>query len=100
MKKIIFSLCLFGLIGCSAPSLKPLPDINTVKINAKFIVNLPENHTTGNMWQLSNDYNNDKIDYMSSVWHGNEKGVNFNFETKQTGEAVLNFALIHYSKIV
>lgn len=72
------------------------PRTNTVKSGQKFRIILPENHTTGYMWQISNSYDEKHIGYINSVWHGNEKGVYFNFVASEKGTATLNFTLIKY----
>jgi predicted secreted protein len=72
------------------------PFVNAVPLHSKFNITLPENHTTGYMWQIKNGYNDTVVDYMNSVWHGNEKGVVFNFESKAKGSAELEFKLIKY----
>lgn len=100
MKKIFKPLCLLVLVGCSSASLKPSPESNIVENNSSFMINLPENHTTGYLWQLYNEYDESKIEYINSVWHGNEKGINFNFESKATGNTTLKFALIKYQDTI
>lgn len=75
---------------------QPAPFANTVKVGEKFYIPLPENHTTGYMWQLSNAYDTKTLDYLVSVFHGNEKGVYFNFMGIKPGKTTLNFTLIKY----
>lgn len=91
-------LLLFLVYSChkSQDISEPSPFVNAVPLHSKFNITLPENHTTGYMWQIENGYNDKVIDYMNSVWHGNEKGVVFNFESKAKGTAELEFRLIKY----
>jgi predicted secreted protein len=86
------------MAGChkSQDLTEAMPFVNVVPLHGKFNITLPENHTTGYMWQIENSYNDTVIDYMNSVWHGNEKGVVFNFEGKAKGSAKLEFKLIKY----
>jgi len=70
--------------------------VNTLPVNTKFNINLPENHTTGYLWQLRNTNDLGAVEYMNAVWHGNEKGVVFNFESREKGQTQLEFDLIKY----
>ena len=72
------------------------PDRNKVESGQKFKIVLPENHTTGYMWQLKQDFETKNIDYIKSVFHGNEKGVYYHFIAGDKGTATLKFALIKY----
>jgi hypothetical protein len=62
------------------------PSENHFSRGEKFRITLPENHTTGYMWQLNNNYDTKVLDYYGSVFHGNEKGVDFNFKTLEKGQ--------------
>lgn len=98
MNHIIY-LILFTIIltGCSYQEIKnEAPQTNDVTSGEKFRITLPENHTTGYMWQLNNNFDDKVLDYYGSVFHGNEKGVDFNFKTLNKGQTTLNFALIKY----
>lgn len=75
---------------------KVAPLENSFKAGEKFCVNLPENHTTGYMWQINNSFDNNVLDYYGSVFRGNEKGVDFNFTALQKGKTSLTFYLIKY----
>ncbi len=93
----IIIICSSFLIGCSykqADKVAPLK--NEVNKNDKFRISLPENHTTGYMWQINNTFNDKILDYYGSVFRGNEKGVDFNFTAIEKGKVTLNFALIKY----
>ncbi len=72
------------------------PAVNALPVNTKFNIHLPENHTDGYLWQLNTTYDINSVDYMNSVWHGNEKGVVFNFESREKGKTALEFHLIKY----
>lgn len=93
-----FSVILLLLAGCSLPKLeKEAPGINEVKNRAKFRINLPENHTSGYLWQLSPDFDRNVIENLGPVWHGNEKGIDFNLKASAVGQTTLNFALRKYT---
>jgi predicted secreted protein len=87
---LFFISCDYKKIDSSAPA------VNTIKNGEKFYIQLPEDHTNGYMWQLSNAYDNTALDYLGSVFHGNEKGVYFNFAGGKPGKTTLNFTLIKY----
>ncbi len=80
----------------SQPVTKTAPVVNTMPMNTKFNIQLPENHTNGYLWQINNTYDINTVDYMNSVWHGNENGVFFNFESREKGKTELEFNLIKY----
>lgn len=90
--------CTFLVVSCH--DIKTVsfetPQENTLQSGEDFDIRLPENHTTGYMWQLSNSYNSQQIDYINAVWHGNEKGIYFNFKTVNKGTTKLDFSLIKY----
>lgn len=98
MKTYIFTfLVLLVLSSCSyQQATKEAPSENSIQIGEKFRITLPENHTTGYMWQINSNYDSKVLDYYGSVFRGNEKGVDFNFRTLEKGKATLNFALIKY----
>ena len=98
MKNCIISIivCLLG-VSCSFKQIdKVAPAENTISKGEKFRITLPENHTTGYMWQMNNEYDSNILDYYGSVFHGNEKGVDFNFDAIKKGKTTLNFTLIKY----
>lgn len=98
MKAIIpFLLAVLFFASCNYKKVDSAsPAVNTVKKGEKFYIPLPEDHTTGYMWQLSNEYDTKTLDYLSSVFHGNEKGVYFNFAGGIPGKTTLNFTLVKY----
>jgi len=75
---------------------KEAPQENSVTLGEKFRISLPENHTTGYMWQMNSNYDSKILDYYGSIFRGNEKGVDFNFRTLEKGKTTLYFALIKY----
>jgi hypothetical protein len=92
-------LLLPGIIffSCSLKEIKePSPGINVIKINEKYRINLPEEHSSGYIWQLDDNFDRSVIQNLSSVWHGKKKGVDFNFSTLAAGQATLTFHLIKY----
>lgn len=96
MKLVCFILSSLLFISCIDQVNKPSPEVNIVEVGKKFYINLPEDHTTGYIWQLSNSYDDNKLTYLSAVFHGNEKGINFNFEGLEKGKTTLDFTLIKY----
>lgn len=98
MKLLIPSLALaMFFTSCNYKKIdSPAPAVNTVEAGEKFYIPLPEDHRTGYMWQLSNEYDTKTLDYLSSVFHGNEKGVYFNFAGIKPGKTTLNFTLMKY----
>lgn len=97
-QSIICSVLTVFLISCNNSTHITLisPNENKLKQGEQFHIILPENHTTGYLWQLSHHYDDEKISYLNSVWHGNEKGVHFNFIASNKGIDTLNFTLIKY----
>lgn len=98
MKTYLFNfLILLVIYSCSYQQAnKEAPLENSIQVGEKFRISLPENHTTGYMWQINSNYDDKILDYYGSVFRGNEKGVDFNFRTLDKGKATLNFALIKY----
>lgn len=93
-------LCLICVVfsKCSLPLIeKEAPQVNEISNNSKFQIILPEDHTTGYIWQLNQDYDKQLIENVNVVWHGNEKGVYFNFKTLHKGQAVLTFTNRKYT---
>lgn len=97
-KLLYFSPLTLLLLSCfhTEPVNQTAPYVNTMPVNSNFNIQLPENHTTGYIWQLSNAYNTETVEYVNAVWHGNEKGIVFNFEGKNKGKTELLFRLIKY----
>jgi len=84
-------LLLFGMVlfvsSCRYPELKKLaPEVNSVKMGEKFRITLPEDHKKGETWQIKKDNNYQKFEDLGSVWHGAEKGVDFNLKSLSSGQ--------------
>jgi hypothetical protein len=82
------------IMSCSYEKIeKEAPFVNKISPDKKFRINLPENHSDGYLWHLNESYDPSVISYNSSVWHGNTKGVDFNFNTLSVGQTTLTFLL-------
>lgn len=85
-EKVIVLFLLFILQACSYTTLdKPAPAINEIKTGEKFTIILPENHKEFFMWKFNEQHNTSVIEYIGAVWHGNEKGVYYNFKALKSG---------------
>lgn len=94
VKKMIFAGVAILMAGCTLPRLdKEAPAANEIGAGKKFRINLPENHSTGYLWQLDRNFDNSIIEELNAVWHGNEKGIDFNFKSLKIGETTLTFVL-------
>ncbi len=71
----------------------------TLKLNEKFRINLPEDHTSGYTWQLNDTYDRSIIDHINTVWEGKSNGVFFYFKATKIGTTVLNFTSRKYDDI-
>lgn len=69
----------------------PSPAVNTVVKGEKFRITLPEEHRSGYLWQLAGGNEEMLLKDLGAVWHGNEKGVDFNYQALATGQATLTF---------
>ncbi|MES2681295.1 MAG: protease inhibitor I42 family protein [Bacteroidota bacterium] len=69
------------------------PIVNEVRAGEKFRINLPEDHSTGYGWQLNPDFDNTVVQHLNAVWHGKEKGIDFNFKALSVGQ--VTFTLIN-----
>ena len=101
-KKSVFSLILMVftafLSNCDYPEIKKqAPNINELATKSKFSVHLPENHSTGYIWQLSDDYDKNLVKSLNVVWHGNEKGAYFNLSALASGQTTLTFVSRKYT---
>lgn len=91
-----FSILLLINLSCSYKNINvEAPSINEIKINEKFKINLPENHTDGYTWQQTNLQLN-CLNSKGEVWHGNEKGIDFNYHALQVGVDTLFFVKRKY----
>ncbi len=94
---IIFLGCCLSFVKCKVPQAnKEAPEINKMLKNKHFRINLPETHDSGYLWQLRGDFNEKVLVELNAVWHGNEKGVDFNFKPLSIGQTTINFVLIKY----
>lgn len=99
LKHIFFraGLALLFLSACSLPQIqKESPEINVVHRNTRFRITLPENHSTGALWKLDPLFDHTIVEDQNAVWHGNEKGIDFNFKTVNCGQTTLTLVLRKY----
>jgi predicted secreted protein len=96
---ILFTIILLITFqGCSLKEVKKtFPDINQVLVNEKFRINLPENHNDGYTWNLRDDYDKKILTNSNTVWHGNTKGLDFNFQALAAGQTTLTFVKRKYT---
>lgn len=100
LNTLISLAILFLFQNCSYTEIKkPSPEINEIKQGENFMIILPENHNEQLMWKLDDKHNKNCIDYINSVFHGNEKGVYYNFQAIKNGQDTLNFALYKYNDV-
>lgn len=79
------------LCSCNYKQIKnEAPQVNFVRVNEKFRINLPEEHNSGYMWQLKNTYDKKHIEHIGDVWHGEKKGIDFNFKALSKGQTTLS----------
>lgn len=98
----LFSVSLAALLtACSVPEVRQeAPAINKVALGSKFVIILPENHKTGHLWQLEQNYDKKIVKQLNEVWHGNEKGIYFYLLAKDSGATVLSFISRKYQDTV
>jgi predicted secreted protein len=89
---VFFSVTFLFFTGCRLPEItREAPAINKVEKGTEFRINLPEDHTTGYTWQLSDGYDRKVIQRINEVWHGNAKGIDFNLKAAAVGQTTLTF---------
>ncbi|MFN8229419.1 MAG: protease inhibitor I42 family protein [Bacteroidia bacterium] len=91
--KNLLSVLILVLINfsCSYKNINAeAPIVNEVKLNEKFKINLPENHTDGYTWQQKN-ISLKNINELSQTWRRKEKGIDFNYQSIQNGVDTLIF---------
>ncbi len=89
-KTILLIFLMLSVDSCRPLAIKEeAPAINELSIGSTFRINLPENHQSGYGWQLNNDYNKTVVQALNAVWHGNKKGIDFNFKAMAPGSATL-----------
>ncbi len=94
MKRLILVVCATCAIcfSCRLPEIKQQsPQVNMLEPGQKFRINLPEDHRTGYTWQLNDEYDKNQVERLNELWHGNEKGVDFNLKTLTAGQTTLTF---------
>jgi len=90
-EKAVVLFLLFILQACSFQEIKnPFPQKNEIKQGEKFCVILPENHNETSFWHATQKQFV-AVEALNSVWHGNEKGIYFNFLAKNKGTDTLYF---------
>ncbi len=96
IKCVILLQCL--LTGCRYQEVKyAYPQENEVKKGEKFRITLPENHVEKESWSLQPGYDARVVRRLNEVWHGNEKGIDFNFEALSAGTTTLSFTQRKYA---
>lgn len=93
-----FFVILFATCSCSYRQVKNTsPEINSLWVDEKFTINLPEIHSDGYNWMLQNDYDPKLLKDLGAVWHGEQKGTDFNFKTLGVGRTTLTFVKRKYT---
>jgi predicted secreted protein len=105
LKKIHHPLILLLILSCfqfcSLTQIKDeSPKINLIKNGSKFRINLPENHSGGHLWQLIENYDKNLIENLGAVWHGEEKGIDFNLKALSTGQTTLSLVQRKYNDTI
>jgi hypothetical protein len=89
------------LVGCRYAEIKKnWPDINHIAPGEKFRINLPEDHSKGEIWQLKEGYSRGLVESLNAAWHGNKKGVDFNFRALAAGQTTISFQKRLYADTV
>lgn len=88
---VLFSTCRYSELKNEAPA------INFIKINEKFRITLPEDHSKGETWQVKRDENYQAFEDLGAVWHGPEKGLDLNLKPLSSGQYTLTFHKRAYS---
>jgi predicted secreted protein len=92
------TIFLTALHSCSLKEVKKnFPEVNQVLVNEKFRINLPENHSDGYTWNLYDTYDKQLLTNINTVWHGNTKGLDFNFAALAAGQTTLTFVKRRYT---
>jgi hypothetical protein len=90
---LFFTRCSLPLADMESPA------SNTVKKNSKFRINLPEDHEKKQLWTLQS-YDEKFVRQINSVWHGPEKGIDFNLEAIAAGQTTLSFVQRRFSDTI
>jgi Chagasin family peptidase inhibitor I42 len=103
--KIIVVLLFVFLLGCSQDKAFTISDktIN-IKSSDKFVIELDEDHSNGENWMLTEDFDPNQLQYTKSVFiKSDNKGkgkVKLYFEALSTANINLHFKLIRYKDSV
>lgn len=105
LKKICISILLFFSVSslqyCSLAQIKDeSPNVNVIQNGSKFKINLPEDHSNGYLWQLGENYDKTIVKNIGAVWHGQEKGIDFNLKALSVGQTTLSFILRKYNDTI
>lgn len=84
----------------SSVALKEGSAVNTFPPQTEFRVSLKENHKLGQTWSLRDGFDRAVVEKINSVWHGDEKGIYFNFKSLALGQTTLNFVCRNYTDTV
>ena len=86
----ILLLVALAAFSCRYRQLKePLPAVHEIEAGEKFRITVPENHTNGEWSTLHDNYDPKVVERLNEVWHGDEKGIDFNFRAKELGTSTL-----------
>ncbi len=107
MRFLPFILCCFSLliVACSSDKVFNKTDKAIVlKTSENFIIELEENHSNGETWAITENFDQNNLLYVKSAFQkstkeGNGK-VQFFFETKAISKLDLQFKLIRYKDSV
>jgi predicted secreted protein len=69
---------------------------NQVKVGQEFSLYMKEEPGQGATWHLKDDFDHATADYLGSIWHGQDKGIAFNFRALKEGLVELHLAKRKY----
>src|SRR5688500_10358522 len=76
---------------------EPAPFVHELGAGEKFRITLPENHEKKESWNMDDTYDKRVLLKLAEVWHGNDKGIDFNFQAGRAGTTTLTFFKRQYS---
>ena len=94
---VVLCVALFFNSCSNAIVIKDPAGLAVVNTGDDFIINLPENHSKGNLWTLKEDSLKDEVNFLNAVWHGNEKGIYFHFKAVKNGMSKITFFERHFA---
>ena len=98
MKTIFLLLLVLVFLSCHrSKQLKEAPAVNALFVKDAFTVILPEDHRNGYTWVLDPNFDENICSHINTVWHGNDKGVYFEFKALKPGESSLKFLSRKYT---